>query len=463
MEASLYIHIPFCRQKCDYCDFFSIGEKDRLGRKNDISDDYIRSVVNEAKFYADFYCIKSWSSIYLGGGTPGILSEKQLFDLIYGVKNACVEIRNQKSEIINASGARQADVEREAGKSNYEITVEVNPENVTEEKIKILEKAGVNRISMGIQAVDDKALRAVNRKSDVKTIFSALSIFEKFWGGRLGVDFIAGLPNQTYESFKNQFEILDDFKKIGHVSLYTLTIEENTPLAKKIDSGKIRFSADKADKMWILGRNILEKKGFLQYEVSNFARPGDESVHNSSYWKQKNYIGCGSGAVGTIYDFEAKKALRWTNTYSIPKYVEFWKNPQIQKKAQELKGCALKLSKEEKNLLAPLTILENPCSSVFISIESLKNLPASLETLDESTLEFEFLMTGFRQLSGVSSKEYFTRFGKHLEERIGAESGVFAKWRKMRLARVKKSENDKIYSLNKRGILLLNRFLEELL
>lgn len=419
MEASLYIHVPFCRQKCDYCDFFSVGEKDRRGKPNDISDDYIRAVVNEAEFYSDFFDIKSWRSIYLGGGTPGILSEKQLFDLIFGARKA---VQSQK---------------------NYEITVEVNPENVTESKIEAIKKAGANRISMGIQALDDKALRAVNRKSSTKTILNALVLLEKFWNGRLSVDFIAGLPNQTYESFKNQFEILDDFKKIGHVSLYTLTIEEKTPLAKKIDSGKIRFSAGKADRMWILGRNILEKKGFLQYEVSNFARPGEESAHNSSYWRQKNYIGCGSGAVGTVYDFESKKALRWTNIYSIPAYIDFWK--------------------DEKNLPAPLAIRGHPCPSVFIRVESLRNLPASLETLDESTLEFEFLMTGFRQLSGVSSKEYSDRFGKSLEERIGAENGAFAKWKAHRLARVTKSTSDKIYSLNKRGILLLNRFLEELI
>lgn len=439
MEASLYIHVPFCRQKCDYCDFFSVGEKDRRGKLNDISDDYIRAVVNEAKFYADFFDIKSWRSIYLGGGTPGILSEKQLFDLIFGARKA---VQSQK---------------------NCEITVEVNPENVTESKIEAIKKAGANRISMGIQALDDKALHAVNRKSSSKTILNALALLEKFWNGRISVDFIAGLPNQTYESFKNQFEILGDFKKIGHVSLYTLTIEENTPLAKKIDEEKVRFSADKADKMWILGRNILERKGFLQYEISNFARPEEESVHNSSYWKQKNYIGCGSGAVGTVYDFESKKALRWTNTYSIPKYVDFWKNLQIKKDSHGLKGGSWKSSEEKKNLLAPFSIRENPCSSEFISVESLKNLPASLEPLDESTLEFEFLMTGFRQLSGVSSKEYSGRFGKSLEERIGAENGVFAKWKARRLARVTKSANGKIYSLNKRGILLLNRFLEELI
>lgn len=411
MKSSIYIHIPFCRQKCDYCDFFSIGEKDRIGKQNDISDGYISAVISEAEFYADFYDIKSWDSIYFGGGTPGLLSENQISNLLSGVKNA---VKNQ---------------------NECETTFEVNPENLTEEKIKILQKSGVNRISMGIQAFDDKALRAVKRKSSEKTIFDALSLLEKFWNGKISVDFIAGLPSQTWKSFENQFKILDEFKKINHVSLYSLTIEENTPLAKKIESGKIRFSDEKADKMWLSGRNILEKKGFFQYEISNFARSGFESVHNSSYWKQKNYIGAGSGAVGTVYDFDSKTALRWTNTFSIPKYVEFWNN-------FSKKNC-LSLQKSSEN--------------------EFLDFPRKTEGLDEKTLEFEFLMTGFRMISGVSSKEYFLRFGKSLEERIGAENGVFLAWKKKRLSRVQKKSGEKIYSLNRRGILLLNRFLEELI
>lgn len=412
MKSSIYIHIPFCRQKCDYCDFFSIEEKNRLGKKNDISDGYILALINEAKFYARLYDIKDWSSIYIGGGTPGILSEKQIYSLLSGVKNA---VQNQ---------------------TECEITVEVNPENVTEEKIEALKDSSANRISMGIQAFDDRALRAVNRKSDEKTILKALSILEKNWNGNLSVDFISGIPAQTYRSFENQFEILDEFKKINHISLYTLTIEENTPLSKKIQNGEIHFSYERADKMWLLGRNILEKKGFFQYEVSNFARPGFESIHNSSYWKQKNYIGVGSGAVGTAYDFSSQNALRWTNTLSIPKYVDFWRNFP-----EELK------------------------ESVSVSLKTgfdLSLLPRKTENLDAKTLEFEFLMTGFRLLSGVSSKEYFSRFGKSLEKRIGAENGIFSEWKKKRLACVQINSDDKIYSLNKRGILLLNRFLEDL-
>lgn len=442
MNSSLYIHIPFCRQKCDYCDFFSIAEKDRKGKQNDVSDGYISAVLNEARFYAELYEIERWRSIYLGGGTPGILSGNQLFDLISGVFK--IALNPEKCE----------------------ITVEVNPENVSEEKIRILEKAGANRISMGIQALDDKALRAVNRKSDVKTVLNALSLLGKFWNGRLSVDFIAGLPGQTYKSFESQFKILDDFKKIDHVSLYTLTVEENTPLWKKIEDGKVRFSQDKADKMWIFGRNILEKKGFFQYEISNFARPGFESVHNSSYWKQKNYIGAGSGAVGTVYDFDSKTALRWTNTLSVAAYVDFWekfeKSRIFGSKDFEL-SFGLKDGKKQSFNSDKFGLKDNekPESPESFSNEFQKI--RKTENLDEETLEFEFLMTGFRMTKGVSSKDFFERFGKHLEERIGAENGVFARWKKKRLACAEKRGDDAIYFLNRRGILFLNQFLEELI
>ena len=296
----------------------------------------------------------------------------------------------------------------------------MNPDDVSEEFLRVCESAGVNRLSMGIQALDDRALRAVNRESGVEIILRALEILKNHWNGRLSVDFIAGLPNHTYDSFKNQFEILKKYPKIDHVSLYTLTVEENTPLWKKIECGEVKFSYEKADRMWILGRNILEKMGFFQYEVSNFAKKGFESAHNTVYWKQENYVGLGAGASGTIYDFEKKTATRWTNTLSIPAYISGTQTGKLNR---------------------------------------------SVENLDEKTLEFEFLMLGFRRLAGISEKDYEERFQKSLSERICADKndGVFSQWEKNRLARVQKTCGDTIYSLNKRGILLLNRFLEELI
>lgn len=393
MTASLYVHIPFCKKKCDYCDFFSIGERDRIGKSKDLSGSYIEALLKEALAYVRIYKITSWNSIYVGGGTPSLLSGEQIFRLVSGLKNMV------------------------SGSSPSEITVEMNPDDVRSDFLASCKKAGVTRISMGIQALDDKALSSVHRGSSVKTIMDALFVLKKNWQGRLSVDFMAGLPSHTYKSFESQFEILDAFDNIDHVSLYTLTLEENTPLYRNIENGDVEFSYDKADKMWLKGRNLLEKRGFLQYEVSNFAKKGFESLHNQAYWLQRDYVGVGAGASGTIYDFDKKSALRWTNTKSIPAYIS--------------------------------------------GVNS--GLPErSIENLDGKTLEFEFLMLGFRMLSGVSESVYERRFGSSLAGRLGADSdsGIFFQWQKKGLALKIVRGGDVFYSLTRRGILLLNPFLE---
>lgn len=416
MTASLYIHIPFCKKKCDYCDFFSIGEEARRGTPGDLSDSYIDSLVEEARLYADFYKISEWRTVYVGGGTPSLLSGGQISHLISGIKK------------IARVGAET------------EITVEMNPDDVRADFLESCGKAGVNRISVGIQAIDDDALRAVNRGSSVKIILRALGTLRERWRGRLSVDFIAGLPNHTWRSFRNQFAVLENFTNIDHVSLYTLTVEEGTPLWSRIERGETAFSEEKADRMWLSGRNILEKMGFSQYEVSNFARKGFESLHNGAYWGQESYVGVGAGAVGTIYDFAEKSAVRWTNTLSVPDYIAGVGNQRAECDAAVLCGRG--------------------------AADGLPLLRREIETLDENTLEFEFLMLGFRKLAGVASEDFGLRFGKSLSERLGAEcaDGVFARWRKMRLAAARESRGGGIiYSLNRRGILLLNRFLEELM
>ncbi|WP_191014682.1 radical SAM family heme chaperone HemW [Treponema zioleckii] len=401
-SVSLYIHIPFCKKKCDYCDFYSISQKEG------IADDYISAVLAETRFYANFYKVDCWKTVYVGGGTPSLMSPRQLEMLILGIKNIA------------------------PFDSDCEITVEMNPESVCESFIDSCMSVGVNRLSLGIQALDDKALSAVHRICDSKTALRALDLLSEMWNGRLSVDFIAGLPNHTYSSFKNQFEKIFLYELIDHISLYTLTIEENTPLGHAVENSKIKFSYEKADKMWLIGRTLLEKKGFRNYEISNFAKPGHESRHNTTYWKLKNYIGCGAGATGSWYgDYSGKLSLRWTNTLSLKKYIDFWI------------GSKNVSAMEEKSLDA----------------EKLR----SVEKLDFKTLEFEFLMMGFRMLDGVSSQDFKSRFKMKLEDRLGVSGGVFAEWKKNRLATVKKNASDTLYSLNRRGILLLNRFLEELI
>lgn len=396
MEISLYVHVPFCRQKCDYCDFFSIPSN----RASCVCPDekYVRSVLNEIRFYVKKYSVSRWKTVYIGGGTPSQLGARLLFELVSGIKSVVSD------------------------KTADEFTVEMNPEDLTEDILDSAQKAGVDRISTGIQALDQKALDSVNRHCPLQTAISSLELLQKKWKKKLSVDFIAGLPGQTYSSFKKQFETVFNFKNIDHISLYSLTLEENTPLYKKIESGKIKWSQQKTDRMWILGRKILKENGFIQYEVSNFARTGAESLHNKVYWHLENYIGCGSGACGSVY---GEVSERWTNTCSIKNYENFWLD-------------------------------FNPESEIPESIRQ-------VEKIDLQTQEFEWIMMGFRLLEGVCSEEFKKRFGKSLEERIGVKDGLFFEWSKKHLARSYKKDGKTFYALNERGLMLLNLFLESLL
>lgn len=396
MEISLYVHVPFCRQKCDYCDFFSIPSN----RASCVCPDekYVRSVLNEIRFYVKKYSVSRWKTVYIGGGTPSQLGAKLLFELVSGIKSAVSD------------------------KTADEFTVEMNPDDLTEDILNSAQKAGVDRISTGIQALDQKALDSVNRHCPLQTAISSLELLQKKWKKKLSVDFIAGLPGQTCSSFKKQFETVFNFKNIDHISLYSLTLEENTPLYKKIESGKIKWSQQKTDRMWILGRKILKENGFIQYEVSNFARTGAESLHNKVYWHLENYIGCGSGACGSVY---GEVSERWTNTCSIKNYENFWLD-------------------------------FNPESEIPESVRQ-------VEKIDLQTQEFEWIMMGFRLLEGVCSEEFKKRFGKSLEERIGVKDGLFFEWSKKHLARSYKKDGKTFYALNERGLMLLNLFLESLL
>lgn len=398
MDCSLYIHIPFCAKKCAYCDFFSVPQ--RKGAKAPVPDErYVRALLRECSYYVRKYNITSWNTVYIGGGTPSLLGGELLFELLRGVRAL-------------ADGECR------------EITVEMNPEDVDERLLRYAEQGGATRISIGIQSLDHKALMSVGRGCSVQSVLSALDTLNKHWRGSLSVDLIAGLPGQTHKSFESQFPLIFSYNP-DHISLYTLTVEENTPLFAQIHSGRIKWNAGKADRMWIKGRNILEAAGFKQYEVSNFARPGFESLHNQVYWSLKSYIGIGSGASGTIY---GDNALRWTNTRNIRKYEDFWLDGRT-------------------------------AGDEYSGIEQVRER----EIINLQTQEFEFLMMGFRMLKGVCAEDYALRFGESLEERIGADGGVFSQWRKRRLARYYAADGKTYYALTARGILFLNIFLESLM
>ena len=386
----LYIHIPFCLKKCDYCDFFSKIPKDsHFIVKNFIINDYIEALLNQIIFLTEHFFVKKFTTVYIGGGTPSVLGAEQL------------EVLCEKIAPL-ANGA--------------EFTIEANPGDLSEEFLLAAASGGINRLSLGIQCKNDDVLRAVGRRTTALQIEGAVSMIGKFWRGTWCADFIAGLPLQSKEMLAEDIEFAAE-NGANHISLYSLAVEEGTPLAEKIRSGKTRLDEDSADDIWLFGREFLEKKGFMQYEISNFAKKGFESRHNLSYWTLCDYLGAGAGATGTFGE------KRFTNTKDIAKYIEFWKNATPK-----------------------------------------KNAPGETEILDFETREFEFLMMGLRTLRGVDVREYERRFGGNLALRLGANKadGVFANWQKKGLARVTHVPDETFFSLTRDGILFLNKFMRDL-
>ena len=389
MNCSLYIHIPYCISKCDYCDFFSIG----CG-KACVPDDYVDALCNEIKYKIENYSITEWETVYIGGGTPSLLSYSQLkkiFDYIY------------------LTGQKQIS----------ECTIEVNPDDVTRELIETYNTLSITRLSCGIQSLQNNVLKQVHRRSSGEQVINALNIINQYWKGDFSVDLISGLPEQTKDDFLQNLKTLMNYK-IHHISMYALTIEEGTPLDNKINSGKIHYDFDKADELWIEGRNFLEKNGFNQYEVSNFCKNDKFCKHNLVYWSLQNYIGCGCGATGTIY-YTNKKSIRITNIPELNKYISVW-------------------NRDTHN-----------------DIEQTQQI----EEIDTKTEEFEFLMMGLRTLKGINATEYKKRFQIELSQNV---IKLFEKWEKEGKAQISINSDKSVqYSLTKTGILYLNKFLLEIM
>ena len=413
----LYIHIPFCRSKCSYCDFFSIP----TACEKAVPDSYIDALKTDLEYRCSLYEIDSWRTVYVGGGTPSLLLPEQLASLFSFVRNA-------------VPGGIADDAE---------VTIEANPADINRDFLSYIADAGVNRLSVGIQSCCERVLKFIGRRADAETVLTALDCIGKHWkcgsDRRFSADLIAGLPFLSDAVF---LEGIDRIIRAGadHVSLYSLMIEEGTPLWKQVRSGDAPCTDEEAERQWFLGKERLEKAGILQYEVSNFARPGFESRHNTAYWHMEDFIGIGAGASGTVSD------IRWTGVQSVKEYMAGWNEVR--------RGAASDVSGDTSSLLR--------ADSGGMRGVPEQAVPEEFEKLDEATREYEFLMMGFRLRSGVSASEYKRRFGKELPERLGAENGLFSEWENRGRAVRREKDGDTFFALTADGLMLLNRFLTEL-
>lgn len=395
MADYLYIHIPFCVSKCSYCDFYSLPCKEKNA---ELLDSYVYALCNELKYRLSSEsdsCKAFLKTVYVGGGTPSLLNFQQIKTIFNTVKPFLCD--------------------------DAEVTFEVNPEDVSKELLFCLDSAGVNRISCGIQSMNQKVLDFAGRRGNLAKNTEVLELFNSYWKKNLSLDFISGLPFETKESLLQGLKEAVKIKP-SHISLYSLVVEEETPLGKKIEAGQIFYDFDFSDELWLCGKDFLESNGYSQYEISNFSLPGKESLHNLAYWTRKSYFGCGSGATGTIYQDDGS-ALRFTNSRNLQAYIDFWN------KADFSSSSCFEVAPGEKEIVG----------------------------LEDS--KFEFFMMGLRKLKGLSKSEYQSAFGESFPQKI---ENLFKDWQQKDLAKIKNIEDDAFYSLNSKGILFLNKFLEQL-
>ncbi|MCI7767569.1 MAG: radical SAM family heme chaperone HemW [Oscillospiraceae bacterium] len=259
MNKGLYIHVPFCRRKCRYCDFYSVTD-------TGLSDSYVQAAIRNIKTRKDIF-----NTVYFGGGTPSLLSGRQI------------------SDILSA-----ADISDKA-----EISTEINPDSADITKLIEFRQAGINRISVGIQSLDDIELKMLGRLHDSEHAVRAVASAHRAGFENISADLMLGLPYQRTETVLRNIERLSELG-ITHISAYMLKIEEGTPLSE--DKELISNIADEelSAEIYLSACNALEEKGFHQYEISNFAKSGFECRHNLKYWRCEDYFGVGPSAHSCI-------------------------------------------------------------------------------------------------------------------------------------------------------------------
>ena len=330
-ELSLYIHIPFCKQKCFYCDFPSYASIDYL------REDYVDALSKEIEEKASKYIIKS---IFIGGGTPSYLDTKEISKIL-----SCIK----KLDLIEG----------------MEFTMECNPGALLEEKLRAMLDGGVNRISMGLQAVQNSLLKDIGRIHSFKQFEENFNLARKVGFKNINVDLMFGLPNQKVDEWKESLEVIAKLNP-EHISAYSLIIEEGTAFYKLWEKDKLILpSEDEERTMYEITKSILDKFGYHQYEISNYSKEGFECYHNKVYWKCEEYLGVGSASTSFI------DGKRIKNIENVKKYID-------------------KINSGEE-------VVED----------------ITINTLEDSMEEFVFM--GLRMLSGISISEFNKRFGVNIE------------------------------------------------
>jgi len=313
---AVYIHIPFCVKKCNYCDFLSFSHGTNA---SEAMKQYIQALIVEMQLAADRYTVKA-KTIFIGGGTPSVLPEDLLEKLLSAVEQYFV------TECLQ------------------EYTVELNPGTITSRKLQVMKQYGVSRLSIGVQSDNEAQLCLLGRIHTFEQAKEAVSLARHAGFSNINLDFMYGIPGQTVEAWTatlhNAIALHPE-----HLSLYQLKIEENTVLYQWLEDGQIEeFDDETALAMYRTAQALLEAEGYHQYEISNYAKDGYASLHNQVYWRTDNYLGIGLGACSWV------RPNRWNNYFDMEAYLQAIQNNHLP--IQEAECLTLQEQMEETVFMA---------------------------------------------------------------------------------------------------------------
>lgn len=338
-ELAIYIHIPFCISKCYYCDFNSYSDK------NEYILEYVKYINREIKMYSKIMLKYKIKTIFIGGGTPSSINGTYIEEILRNIYD--------NFDVSDLT----------------EVSIELNPKTVDDDKLKLYKEMGINRISVGCQSLQDRILKIIGRVHTSNDFYKTYELLKKYGYSNINVDLMFGLPNQ---STKDVLSTLNDITSldVNHISFYSLIIEEGTKYHDWYNTGKIKLpNEDEERNMYHEGISYLKSKGYNHYEISNFAKDGFPCEHNLFYWKLKPYIGVGLGAHSNI---NGKR---------------YWNQKDFE--------------------------------SYFKNIEDGK-IPISGEEIINKEMEMaEFSMLGLRLISGISKKEFYNRFKISVDDVYG--------------------------------------------
>ncbi len=364
-ELSLYLHIPFCARKCRYCDFLSWPAAEREQRE------YLELLLLEIEKQSFFYKDYDVASVFVGGGTPSLLAADAI--------NILFEKLNHDFAI----------------KKDCEITVEANPDSLTTEKLTAFSRAGVNRLSIGLQSTDDEELRRIGRLHDYQTFCRAYENARQTGFRNINIDLMASLPGQTFDSYRKTLERVLQLRP-EHISAYSLMLEEGTWLYEH--RKELLFPTEEEDRAFYeLTGKMLAEYNYNRYEISNYALDGYACRHNQVYWTRGDYAGFGLGAASMVDN------VRWSNPRSIPEYRDALLRPYSAStdfEPAERTGAGLAAAKTD------LTAAR-------------ARLSGNVQYLSVQEQMEEFMFLGLRLTKGVSKQDFRETFGLPIEEVYG--------------------------------------------